>query len=114
MNAARWLPLASLIAIGCGPGILPKPTPANIAAMPDTIPCQHAVKVQGSSDLEGSKAEHRWLDALYPHHGPWSQGLHVEGERHFDIFTFTRANGHATLVCFDITDTFGHWGTLRF
>ena len=113
MHWSRLL-LAALIAPGCGAGISPKPTPAVIAAMPDTIPCEHAVKVSGSSDLEGSKSEQRWLDALYPHHSEWSQGLHVVGKRRYDIFSFTRANGHAALVCFDITETFGRFGTLRF
>ena len=40
--------------------------------------------------------------------------MHVEGKRYFDIYTFTRANGHQALICFEITTTFGRWGNLRF
>jgi hypothetical protein len=106
VHAAGALVLAFVAVAACGPGISPKPTPAVIASMPDTIPCEHPVKTSGD-DRGAVRAEYRWLDALYPHHGQVSQLLHVAGRQRFDILTFTRADGRAALVCFDITDSYG-------
>ena len=106
MHAVSALVLAVVAVAACGPSISPKPTPAVIASMPDTIPCEHAVKATGD-DRGAIKAEYRWLDALYPHHGPVRQWLHGTGRQRFDVLTFARADGRAALVCFDISESFG-------
>ncbi len=107
MRASSPLLLAIAALAACGPSISPKPTPAVIAAMPDTIACEHAVKATGD-DRGAVQAEYRWLDALYPHHGQVSQSTHSNGRQWFDILTFRRADGRAALVCFDIADSYGH------
>ena len=106
MRAAVTLVLAFGAAAACAPSISPKPTPAVIASMPDTISCEHAVKATGD-DRGAVQAEYRWLDALYPHHSRVSQRTHASGRRWYDILTFTRADGRSALVCFDITDSYG-------
>jgi hypothetical protein len=82
------------------------PTPQIVAAMPDTIPCNHAVKVEARTDADGVAQEYRWLNAYYPDHSQTDQRLD-EGAQSFDVLSFTRSNGHRASVCFDITSFMG-------
>ena len=90
----------------CSSGLQP-PTSAMIASMPDTIPCEKAVKVEAGSERNGIAAERRWLDGYYPNHGAYGQAVARQNGRTFDILTFRRDNGHEASVCFDITSFFG-------
>ena len=109
MNLAPLSIAACLSAVACAASFSPAPTPAMIASMPDTIPCDKAVKVEAGHESSGIRAERRWLDAFYPKHSAYSQALHADGGRRYDILSFERADGRAATVCFDITDFFGHW-----
>ena len=98
----------AVVTAACSSGFTPAPTPAIVAAMPDSIPCDKAVKVDAWGDRQGIRAEQRWLDAFYPRHGEYVQSLEGAGDRKYDVLSFTRANGHPASVCFDITGSFGH------
>jgi hypothetical protein len=101
MQARTVLLLAATV--GCSSGLTPPPTPAAIAAMPDSIPCDKAVKVDAWGDRAMISAERRWLDGFYPKHGEYMQSLRGGGGRRYDVLYFRRANGHPAWVCFDIT-----------
>ena len=100
--------LVLAVATACSSGFTPAPTPAIVAAMPDSIPCDKAVKVEAWGDRQGIRAERRWLDAFYPRHGAYVQSLRGAGGRKYDVLSFPRANGHLAWVCFDITSMYGH------
>jgi len=78
-----------------------------IAAMPDTIACDNAVFVREASSRRGIAAERRWLARFYPGHSGYGQRLLHRGNRSYDLLTFTRDDGRAASVCFDITLFFG-------
>src|SRR5437773_1465272 len=111
--ASPHAPIAALIMAAlftaCAQSFDPPPTPALIASMPDTIPCEKAVQVKAGSEERGIRAERRWLDAYYPGHSAYRQALKHEGSKSYDILDFQRANGQQASVCFDITAFFGHW-----
>ena len=110
MKPALCIFVLSTLTVACaGGGFSPAPTPQVIAAMPDTIPCDSAVKVSASNEAAGIRAERRWLDAFYPNHSRYAQGLQIEGRRKYDVLDFERADGRHVSVCFDITAFFGHW-----
>lgn len=110
-------PIAWLLALAAGSGACavpqldPRPTPALIASMPDTIPCEKPVRVEAKTEGKGIAAERRWIDAYYPGHTPYSQALLADsaGRGVYDVLMFNRADGRAVSICFDIRQWFGHW-----
>jgi hypothetical protein len=106
--------LAILVA-ACAPAVVPPPTvvpPSTITSTgvaPDTIPCSEPLVVKASNEPNGIRAERDWLDARYPNHGSLSSHLSGDRTTRFDVFTFTTADGHEALVCFDITSFLGKW-----
>ena len=99
----------SMSALACAGGFSPAPTPQVVAAMPDTVPCDSAVKVRANDEASGIRAERRWLDAFYPKHSPYQQGLRGDRTHKYDVLRFDRADGRHASVCFDITGFYGHW-----
>ena len=109
MKPAQTFLVLAVVTAACSSGFTPAPTPAIVAAMPDSIPCDKAVKVDAWGDRQGIRAEQRWLDAFYPRHGPYLQSVGGAGGKKYDVLYFARANGHRAWVCFDITSSFGHY-----
>jgi hypothetical protein len=100
----------AVAAVACaGQHFDPPPTPALIASMPDTIPCERAVTIKAGSDRQAVDAERNWLNAYYPGHGEYSQALRHGGQRTYDVLGFSRRDGRQVSVCFDITGSYGHF-----
>jgi len=114
MTVLRTILFISLFG-ACHPTAAPttSPVPQTILARgqqgPDRIPCDTPVVISATSDQSGVQEEREWLNAHYPGHGRYKQGLYTKGNRAFDVLEFTTPEGRSISVCFDITSSFGHY-----
>jgi hypothetical protein len=74
-----------------------------VAAMPDTIRCDHAVVVRARTSEERIEAERRWLGRFYPRHGGYRQELAQGARQTYEVLDFSRSDGRTASVCFDIS-----------
>ena len=111
----RSFPLVTLLIIACQPKPPEPPAPIEYTVLapnepgPDTIPCARPVQVKAKSDRLGVREERDWLNEHYPGHSSYGQALATQSGRPVDILNFTAADGRAISVCFDITNSFGHY-----
>lgn len=111
----RSILVCALIFVACQPKPPEPPAPIEYTVLarnepgPDTIPCERPVQVKAKSDRLGVREERDWLNEHYPGHGSYGQRLATRNGRPVDVLDFTSADGRAISVCFDITNSFGHY-----
>ena len=111
----RSILLVALIFVACQPKRPEAPAPIEYTVLapneagPDTIPCERPVQVKAKSDRLGVREERDWLNEHYPGHSAYGQALAGRNGRPVDILDFKSADGRPISVCFDITNSFGHY-----
>jgi hypothetical protein len=72
--------------------------------------CDGAVVIRGSKGSRDIVASERaWLGARYPSYKFRDNIVETRGRRTFEEITIETAAGERKVVCFDVTDGFGHF-----
>lgn len=98
-----------------GAAARPAPTPItamnwdSMGVLTRGIPCDTPVVMRSSSDRRATSDEYGFLRRHYPGYQRGTQALAMVGGRPMDILEITMPDGTHYSVCFDISNSYGHF-----